>query len=256
MRLIHLSTLILSVFINGCATMSETEINAAYTSEEPDAALIDPIWNNAKVYRFQNGSAGTWYQEIEKKHNPKRKVRETGKIRFLWNEKALYVGISMEDSDLTDEATENQTHIFLQADTVELFLKSAAHKDYWEIYGSAGGRKTCYHFPSRGRLGLASNNRYQGVFSVKSICDGSLNRWQDRDRNWKLLFKIPVEELTRHGAEWKAGSEWKILLIRHNFSLDLPCREVSFFPAFSAENPHFYEKWGRLNLEQKKADKP
>lgn len=256
MRIVNFSAALLLFILNGCSVLPKTSAEAAYTSAEPDAAQTHPAWNNAEIYHFQPGSAGTWYREIENANNPNRKIREPGKIRFLWNENALYVGISMQDSDLTDESKADQTHIFTQSDCVELFLKSETCRNYWEIYGSAGNRKTCYHFPSRGRLGLESNNRYQASFTVKSLCSGTLNRWQDRDRGWKLLFRIPAEELTRHGAEWKPGSKWNFLLIRHNFSFDLPCREVTFFPSFSAGNPHFYEDWGTLELKKQESIKP
>ena len=197
-----------------------------------------------------------WYREIEERHQTARRVHDPATVRFLWNESALFIGIEMRDADLVDESTADQTHIFQQADSVELFLKSADAADYWEIYGSAGSRKTCYHFPSRGRLGLGSNNRYRGTFTVTSLCDGTLNQWKDVDSGWTLFFKIPVEELTRHGALWQSGTRWQVLLIRHNFSVNLPCREVTAFPAFSAENPHVYEEWGTLVLKRKETRKP
>lgn len=242
-----------------CCAIEKTPpqiIEAAYTAEEPDAAMRGAMWKRAKRHSFLPYTAGRWYREIEERHQTARRVHDPATVRFLWNESALFIGIEMRDADLVDESTADQTHIFQQADSVELFLKSADAADYWEIYGSAGSRKTCYHFPSRGRLGLGSNNRYRGTFTVTSLCDGTLNQWKDVDSGWTLFFKIPVEELTRHGALWQSGTRWQVLLIRHNFSVNLPCREVTAFPAFSAENPHVYEEWGTLVLKRKETRKP
>lgn len=192
-----------------CCAIEKTSpqiIEAAYTAAEPDAAMRGAMWKRAKRHSFLPYTAGRWYREIEERHQTARRVHDPATVRFLWNESALFIGIEMRDADLVDESTADQTHIFQQADSVELFLKSADAADYWEIYGSAGSRKTCYHFPSRGRLGLGSNNRYRGTFTVTSLCDGTLNQWKDVDSGWTLFFKIPVEELTRHGALWQSGT--------------------------------------------------
>lgn len=138
-----------------CCAIEKTSpqiIEAAYTAAEPDAAMRGAMWKRAKRHSFLPYTAGRWYREIEERHQTARRVHDPATVRFLWNESALFIGIEMRDADLVDESTADQTHIFQQADSVELFLKSADAADYWEIYGSAGSRKTCYHFPSRGRL--------------------------------------------------------------------------------------------------------
>ena len=77
-------------------------------------------------------TAGRWYREIEERHQTARRVHDPATVRFLWNENALFVGIEMRDADLVDESTADQTHIFQQADSVELF--GAIVEDYKVVY--------------------------------------------------------------------------------------------------------------------------
>ena len=129
------------LLFSACSHLSPSAMRAEYTDAEPPADLSGAAWRNAPEYRFTPYSAGPWYQEIERVSGMRGRVLEGGAVRLLWNEKYLYVGVRMEDSDIVDEAVRDQTHIFTQADAVELFLKHEAYPCYWEIYGSAGGRK-------------------------------------------------------------------------------------------------------------------
>ena len=141
MRYIWLLVLLAAGGICGAIEKTPPQIiEAAYTAEEPDAAMRGAMWKRATRHSFLPYTAGRWYREIEERHQTARRVHAPATVRFLWNENALFVGIEMRDADLVDESTADQTHIFLQADSVELFLKSAGAADYWEIYGSAGNR--------------------------------------------------------------------------------------------------------------------
>lgn len=231
-----------------CACAHTPELVARYTPADPGAELGSEAWKRAESYPFQPSSAGPWYEEIEQASGMKGHVLEPGSVRLLWNRNFLYVCITMKDSDLADQSLSDQTHIFTQADAVELFLREENHPCYWEIYGSAAGRKTCYFFAGRGLLGLPGNNVYEHRIEVRAVCDGTLNKGTDRDRSWTLFFKIPAENLTRHGPDWKPGAPWRILFVRHNYSVHLPSREVSVCPAFNAKNPHLYEEYGKLIL--------
>lgn len=239
------------LLFTACSHLPPSAMRAEYTDIEPPADLSGAAWRNAPEYRFTPYSAGPWYQEIERVSGMRGRVLEGGAIRLLWNENYLYVGIRMDDSDIVDEAARDQTHIFTQADAVELFLKHEAYPCYWEIYGSAGGRKSCYFFPGRGRLGLPGSSRYRHGVTVRTSLGGTLNNEKDRDRGWTLLIKVPAADLTRHGAEWKAGEKWTIHLVRHNYSVYLPSREVSVFPEFHAGNPHFHEGYAPLVLAKR-----
>jgi hypothetical protein len=223
---------------------------AKYTSVEPDAELVGDSWKNAPEYPFQPYTAGSWYADIERANGMNRQVLEPGTIKLLWDEKFFYVGLKMTDSDLVGEAQRDQTHIFTKSDAVELFLKPGKCPHYWEIYGSVNNKKTCYFFPGRGRLGLPSNNVYKHNLKVKAAGDGTLNNWSDRDKTWTLLLKVPVADLTRHGAKWNNAEEWTIHLVRYNYSIYLPSKEVSVYPEFKANNPHFYEGYARLILQK------
>mgnify|MGYP001127927683 CR=1 FL=1 len=226
---------------------------AEYTAAEPDISMAGKVWKQAPEYHFLPYTAGTWYEEIERANGMRDRVLEPGSIKLLWNENFLYIGVKMTDSDLVDEAERNQTHIFLLADTVELFIKPGNHPYYWEIYGSVNAKKTCYFYPGRGRLGLPVNDTYKHGVEVETILNGTLNDDGDHDRGWTLMLKIPAAELTRYGAKWDATEKWTIHLVRHNYSVYLPSREVSAYPEFKAGNPHFYEGYANLILDKKTA---
>lgn len=236
------------LLLSACSHTAPVMI-AKYTEAEPDARLQGEAWKHAPEYHFQPYTAGAWYDEIECANGMRGRVLEPGTVKLLWNEKYLYVGMKMEDSDLVDEAERDQTHLFTQADAVELFIKPENFPHYWEIYGSVNAKKTCYFFPGRGRLGLSGNNGCRHGVEVQVVSDGTLNFCSDRDRSWTMLLKVPTDDLTRHGAKWGKTERWLILLVRHNYSVYLPSREVSAYPAFQAKNPHSHEEYAVLVFE-------
>lgn len=219
------------------------KLYAAY-APEGEIGFDSAIWNVVPAYTLTPRNFSAFTREFHLRSGMTERIQEGGRVRLLWNEKALYVRCDAEDSDLADESEEDQTALFAVADTIEVFLHQRGALGYYEIFGSVGGRKTSYYFPGRGRLSMPGNNRCRlPELQVNSRLCGTLNQWQDRDSGFSILIRIPVETF---GAEWGCENAWSILVARWNYSRYLPACEISVTGNFPASNPHVYEEYAEL----------
>jgi hypothetical protein len=112
--------------------------------------VSDPAWKNASDYPFEL-AMDAYDREPEKiRKSMGNKLRKKGTVKLLWNENYLYVGVTMEDSDVVAEGKANQTHLYLMGDLVEVFLNPANETYYWEIYGTPNNLKTIFFIPVAG----------------------------------------------------------------------------------------------------------
>lgn len=231
--------------------VSPKKLQADYT-EEKSCGMESPAWDAAPAYQLKPQSFSAFFREIQERSGMTGRLLESGRIRLLWNEKALYVRCDAVDSDLVDEAKTDQTHLFSAADTVEVFLHAKSAPGYFEIFGSAGGHKTSYFFPGRGRLSIPSSNAFQMPgLAVQVKTDGTLNQWNDRDNGFSIIIRIPAAPLAKlSGTEWGKNGGWTILVSRWNYSRYLPACEISVSGEFSARNPHIYEDYAEIIFQK------
>ena len=209
-------------------------------SIECDGALNEPIWKMAhfhdmKIPSDQNGN-----------------INEGGKVYFLVDDHYLYLGLSMVDTDIVQESDKDQDMHYASGDLIELFIKPANKKFYWEIYITPNEKKSIFHFLSSGRGFLPSS--YMGDPSgiqVKAVVDGTLNDPSDIDKGWTGEMIIPLELLEKEGVELEADNPWEILIGRYNYSVHLPKVELSTFPLISKESFHMHNEWSKVIFQKK-----
>ncbi|NMA42238.1 MAG: hypothetical protein GX946_02525 [Oligosphaeraceae bacterium] len=232
---------------------TKERMKADYAADIPmDPALLDDAWQQTRKYPLHwlkpNGFE-SWPGEKQK--NIGRRLREKASARLLWNETHLAVGVEMEDSDVVAEGTRDQDHLYLQGDTIEVFIKPLKANYYWELYGTPNNLKTVFFYPSRGYLFLPSCAKQKAEITVCTKVFGTLNDWRKRDMGWNMIMKIPLAMLTRHGLEFETG-EWSIMIGRQNYSAFLPFKELSSVPKLSCPDFHLYEEYAIITLNDSK----
>ncbi len=205
-----------------------------------DGALTSPEWQKAQIWEFSR--VGTRPSELGLDLN------EKGSVRMLHSEKFLYIGVTMEDSDVVQQGTKDQTHLYASGDTVEVFLKPADDTYYWELYGTPNELRTQFFYPSRSYVFLPKSADGHPEFEVKAKINGTFNDWQTIDRGWSIEFKIPKSIPEQYGAKFRAGHSWQFLIARQNYSRRLPFKELSTVPAIAESDFHLIRQYGLLEL--------
>ncbi len=194
---------VLFVLVSGCQIMQNNETKKPYIAEytkekiKVDGKLDEKIWKNAKNLSFQalDGSVCT----------------ENGVAKIIWDDKYIYVGAKLYDSDIVQESNENQVHLYSTGDLLEVFLKPNGRLNYWEFYSTPNNKKTSFLFELQGRLGLPNCFKHlmPGLL-VTSTCNGTLNNLKGRDKYWTTEMAIPGAELEKHGGQIIPGKKMVI----------------------------------------------
>ena len=223
------------------------EANAVYTDTPPvmDGRLDDAAWRQAPVYHLaipMNRTSGG------------KAIAEQGEVRFLWDERDLYVCVAFTDADIVSFSDKDQLLHLLKGDLFELFLKPENAPDetwFWELYATPNGRKTAYFYPGKGWAGVDECYTYDcGVIQVAADVKGTLNEWRDRDQRWTAVIKVPVAELRKRGERFGPGSKWRFLVARYNYGRYLPELELSSFPPLSRADWQLVNEYGILNFSK------
>ncbi len=207
-----------------------------------DGRLDERAWQEATAYPLQTSRG---------RSAAGKRLQETGSVRLLWDDDALYVAVTFDDSDIVAEGEEDQLHHYSLGDVAEIFLRPSGSTWYWEFYATPHGRKSEFFFPGRGRVSLPSgtsdaNRRHLRVAASRH---GTLNDWKDRDESWTAELAIPLADLTEHGNSFGPGHEWHILVARYNYSRYLDYRELSAAPALPRLDFHALEHYAVLKFD-------
>ncbi len=217
----------------------------------PQSGSDNPsIWKETPSYSLERPKNTTENIPASLKATLGDRIKESGSVKFLWNEKGLYVRGEFQDSDIVAEGTKDQEHHYTLGDLMEVFLKPAAQTWYWELYATPQKLKTAFFFPGGGRLFLPSCAENPSDLSVDAFLQGTLNQWKDRDQGWIATMFVPIQTLTSQGDSFGGGSHWKVLLGRYNYSRYLRQVEHSSAPQLSALSFHLQEEYATLKLEK------
>jgi len=197
-----------------------------------DGKLDEPAWKDAEVYHF--------YYSKDKSGEPK----ENGEIRLAWDDNYVYLGVTLEDSDIIATGDKDQLHHYKLGDLTELFLKPANSSHYWELYVTPAGHKTSFWFPVHGQI----TEDYTCGLEVAATCDGTLNDSGDIDTSWTGEMAMPVKDLTSFGDAFGEGTDWLVFVGRYNYTGGLENPELSMSPALSKTNYHLTDEYAIFEL--------
>jgi hypothetical protein len=202
-----------------------------------DGILDEVVWDNAQKV---TGFAVFWQ---------KRRPRTKTTARLLWDARYLYFCAEMEDNDLCALVKERNGQTW-NDDVFELFFKPSAEKlAYYEFQVNAANTPFEMFLPSRGaggyhrfgagpKLGLESAVRLQGT----------LNKYDDRDKGWTVEGRIPWEAFKATGGRPKPGEKWLFALCRYDYSVTFERPELSSTAPLTLPDFHRYEDYGELTF--------
>src|SRR5437016_5861445 len=79
------------------------------------------------------------------------------------------------------------------------------------------------------------------TIDAKVILDGTLNRWQGKDKGWSVEGRIPWKDFFRTGGRPAIDERWKFALCRYDYSVDFEGPELSTCAPLNSQNhPDFH----------------
>lgn len=218
-----------------------------------DGKLNEADWENAPAYTLVHALRQYSDADWDIQEFFRNGVVESGKVKVLWDDKYLYVGIDFIDRDLYAEVKEDQQHHYKTGDVAEIFLKPLNKRWYWELYVTPLGNKTAFFFPGRGTVGLPSvfpdKSPLKGLKASAFSC-GTVNDPSDQDVKWTAEMAIPRAEVGRE-IELSPDVPWLIFFARYNYGKDLELQENSGFPLQPTVNFHNHAGYAILKMAEK-----
>ena len=211
------------------------EVHYSSTPIKVDGKLDEPAWTKAKALTF--------------KPIPRSLCTENGRVKILWNNKYVYVGAVLCDSDIVQLSKQDWRHYYRTGDLIEIFLKPAEKRYYWELHATPNSLKNSLFYFSGGRAGLYDRSKYKiKEMLVAATCDGTLNNEKDYDKKWVIEIAIPEKALERQGDKIIPGKVWSFLIGRYNYSIHLDRKELTRTGTPRSNNFHHYKSWDRLKF--------
>ena len=205
-----------------------------------DGKLSEKVWQNVPAIELCYADKTADLPPKEAAMVRKDKF-EGGRVRLIYDDKYLYAGVELDDSDVLDFVNEDQYHCYRNADTFELFLAPVEAHHYWEIYSTPKGNKTGFFFPAGGMLKMEELLKFSKIIDgldVASHIRGSLNNAKDKDTGWTTELRISLKELASKGVPFAPGQQWRILLARYNYSHFFYKYQGSFYPVLPSTDYH------------------
>jgi len=229
--------LLFCALLAGCGSIAPKPYEVHYTNVpiKIDGKLDDPAWEKAK--------------SLDLKPIPRSLCTENGTVKILWDDKYVYFGGVFCDSDIVQLSDQNWRHYYRTGDIMEVFLKPADKRYYWELYTTPNNLKNSLFYWAGGRRGLRGNPvcRIEGML-VKSSCEGTLNNANDYDKQWITEMAVPLKALEKHGAKIVPGKVWNFLVGRYNYSIHLDRKELTRSGNPRSNSFHDYKSWSRLKF--------
>ncbi len=158
------------------------------------------------------------------------------RMKMLWDDQFLYVGVVMDEPDLWATYTEHDQIVFHEND-FEIFIDPDGDaREYYEIEVNVLGTIFDLYLYNAYRDGGPAEHDWdcEGLRTAISV-DGTVNDPADRDRSWTLEWAIPFRALvppakvgTDEGPERSRGGRapapwesWRINFSRVQWHLDL-----------------------------------
>jgi len=228
---------------------AEVEILKTSEAITLDGNLAEGAWAKAKPYTMALPVKQNNYLPKERASR-EREPFEPAEVKFVCTDDTLYIGVKLQDSDVLSCSTEEQMqdHLYLQADVVEVFLKSENAQKYWEIYGTPNDIKTTFHFPTRNGAKL-DHGELDPLFDCKATVQGTLNNSDDKDIGWTIEMAFPKKMLEAYcGVPFNNEQKWTCLVARYNYNMANTHFHLSSVPKLPQGNYHLIEYYAAMKI--------
>jgi hypothetical protein len=194
-----------------------------------DGALDEPVWQKAAILTpfFRNNGSG---QE-----------REKTSVRMWYDDKALYLGWTCQDTDIEATFTARDSR-FWEEEVVEFFVTSKDLGRYFELqWNPLGGVFDAIITNQLGEDGVSRHFDGDWSFTAKEMksrvrVKGTVANPSDQDEYWQVEVMIPFADLGVPAP--KPGDVWRGNFYRFNRGNGLPVEELSWSPTLL---PSFHE---------------
>lgn len=217
-----------------------------------DGHLNEIVWHKTPAYPLKHTPA-----QFENADPAVRKFfrggpAEAGKIKLLWDEKYLYVGIECTDSDIVATARKDELDHSRQGDAVTVYIKPLHKTWFWKLQAAPDGSKSSFFCPGYGLFELPGISEKPALRQLKSAASvkGTLNNVWDRDKKWCVEMAVPRAEIGMAGEKLEPGIPWLVFVERINYGRCLPAKEKSCFPYKTMRHSCYFDGYGLLKMKQ------
>ena len=236
---------------------AKIDISKAAGPVRIDGVLDEKEWAGATVHKIQpayvfrdkKAIPPKVYANMNKKDN-RVEPFQGGTVRLMYDDKYLYVGACLEDSDVMQYGKIDQNHFYLSGDVLEMFLKPANAPSYWECYGTPNSKKTSLFFDTRRYpLHPVRSSLMPGMI-VSTKVNGTFNDYTGKpDKGWTIEVAFPREQLAKTGRPFTPGEPWTILIARYNYNYGSVESNPHFstYPELPVVNYHHLEYYANVN---------
>jgi len=217
------------------------EYDAKRTEEPPiiDGNLNEFQWSQAgQTRRWVHPNTG----------DAVRRLRS--QARVLWDDEAMYVGLSATDRDIWATMTERDSDLW-EEEVLELYLDPVGDgRNYVEIQINPLGTIFDATFPSTDQrsgehLAAARALNIEGMEAAVSV-SGTVDNRDDTDRRWSAEFRIPWASLPDIGTP-TAGTVVPANFYRYDRSAEGDVTTAAWAPVFGGSF-HQPDKFGHIRL--------
>ncbi len=194
--------------------------------------LSEPAWNKTPAYALSQVRYGGEPREVAR---AAQDPFEPGEVRFLYDDRYLYVGAVLQDRDIFNDCDRNQERLFRYGDLLEFFVMPMGSNYCWEFYAAPNGAKSSFFYPGCS-FGLIESvfkvdpaNLMPG-FEVSTFVKGDLATHTGKDESWTVKMRIPLDELAKQGVPFDPGHPWSVLVARYNYGVNLYQKQGSSWP--------------------------
>lgn len=222
------------------------------TSVRVDGKLDDAAWKDAAATPgFVNVVSG----------NPDEDSVVQGSAKLLWDDKGLYVGVTVKDEDVEGgfDKAQKDPHLWTK-DCVELMIDPEGdgdNQDYYEIQINPqnlvfDSRFDAYNKPRVEPDGPFGNQDWSAKLESAVHIQGTLDNDDDEDEGYVVEARIPWSSFDKAKAvPPKPGDAWRMnLYAMHDNS------GVAWSPILGQGNFHRATRFGRVRWAEKKSEPP
>lgn len=150
-------------------------------------------------------------------------------VRLLWDDQYLYIGVEMDDQDLTATFVKHDEKLWTDGDVFEFFMKPS-EDSYWyyEFHVNPLNATLDLGFPRRNSTGWDLMAAFESGMKTAVKNNGTINDSRDVDRGWSAEMAIPFAAIEASGkVAPRPGDTWQFAPCRYNYSVHLPVEMIS-----------------------------